>query len=115
MNILNFPPARGKANIDGGGSATAFSAVTGARWVLTHGFISWANVTSSVTVSLYEIDAANSGVLSLFMVSTTSGFININLGEIGVQASTTGTRLMFNTGAIAATIAGLFAGYYTGS
>jgi hypothetical protein len=115
---MNYPiqnPARGRVFIDGGGSATAFAGVAGSRWVLTNGFIAWQNVVASVTFLLYEIDSTNSNPFIQLTMSTTGGFCSMELGDVGNQASTTGTRLMMNTGAVVGTFTAVFSGYYTGS
>lgn len=107
--------ANGKPKIDGGGSATAFAAVAGARWNLCNGTYFWANMDTSATVSVYEIDSSNSTVIVTFMTSATTGIYSTEFGDHGFQASQTNTRLMFNTGAVAGTIGGIFTGFYTGS
>jgi hypothetical protein len=114
MDVFQYTPARGRVKIDGGGSATAFGLIAGARWVLTAAAIFWANLTSSVTVSLYDIDSTNSSQFVQFMASSTNGFCQMALEDTGIQASATGTRLVFNTGAVAGTFTALFTGYYTG-
>jgi len=115
---MNFPiqsPARGRVFIDGGGSATAFAGVAGSRWVLTQGFVAWQNVIASVTFALYEINDSQSNAFIQLVMSTTGGFCNFDMGDVGNQASTTGTRLIVNTGSVVGTFTGIFAGYYTGS
>jgi hypothetical protein len=108
-------PARGRVYLDGGGSATAFAATTGNRWVLTHAALAYSQMVPSATVALYEIDGTNSNVIWQGNVSATVGSFAINLGLVGNQASATATRLMVYAAAVAGTITGLFAGYYTGS
>jgi hypothetical protein len=108
-------PARGRAILDGGGSVTAFAASTGNRWVLTHAALAYCGVAGSVTVALYDIDGTNSNVIWQGNISATVGSFAINLGLVGNQASATATRLMLYMGAVAGTLTGLFAGYYTGS
>jgi hypothetical protein len=108
-------PARGKVYIDGGGSATAFVAQTGGRWVLTHAAMAYSQMVASATIALYEINSTDSNVIWQGNISATVGFANINLGDVGCQASATGTRLMMYTAAVAGTFTGIFAGYYTGN
>ena len=115
MGVWEQNPARARLKIDGGGSSTAFSAVVGARWVLQAGVFAWANLLNSCTITLYEFNATNSSAFFTFMASATSGFRSYNLGEHGIQASSSySSRMVFNTGAVTGTVCGLFSGYYTG-
>jgi hypothetical protein len=82
---------------------------------MTNGFISWANLLSTVTVSLFEMDASQSAVFMTLMVSATSGYVPIVLGDVGFQASVAASRMFINTGPIAGTFTAFFSGYYTGS
>ena len=116
MGVWEQSPARGKVNLDGGGSATAFASMAQARWVLQAGAVGWQNILNSCAISLMEIDnATSSGIMFTFMASTTSGFCSFNLGEHGIQASSlTPSRMVFNVGGVAGTYTGMFSGYYTG-
>lgn len=114
MNYANFMPARGRARIDGGGSATIFSATSGGKWVCQTGMVGWQNAATSITVALYEIDATNSAVVFSFSTSATSGLQQVYFGEMGQLASVTNTRMILNTGAITGSVWGAFSGYYQG-
>jgi hypothetical protein len=115
MGVWEQSPARGHPNLDGGGSATAFSAVSGSRWVLQGGAIGWQNMAAIATISLIELDTTNSGVIFTFVASLSNGIANFFLGEHGMQASSSySSRLVMNAGAVAGTITGMFTGYYTG-
>jgi hypothetical protein len=61
------------------------------------------------------LSATNSAAIIVFMASATSGFFPADLGDVGYQASATGTSLRMNVGAVTGTYTGLFTGYYTGS
>lgn len=114
MGIWSQSPARARLKVDGAASATAFAALSQARWVLQAGVIGWANVLTSATVSLYEIDSTNSAAFFVFMTSATSGMYDFNLGDHGIQASSSySSRMVFNTG-VAGTYSAMFTGYYTG-
>jgi len=114
MGVWQQLPARARVKIDGAASATAFSAVSGACWVLQAFALGWSNAVNSCTISLYEIDTTNSAPFFVMQTSTTNGALSIFLGEHGIQASSSySSRMVFNTGATG-TWSGLFSGYYTG-
>lgn len=116
MDTGNHSPLRARLKIDGGGSSTAFASATGSRWVWTAGNITWANLDTSCTFSLYEFNATNSAQFWQFLATATNGIVNIEFGDIGIQASSSySSRMVFNTGAVAGTVCGLFVGYQTGS
>lgn len=107
-------PATARVKIDGAASATAFAAVSGARWVLQAGAIGWSNAVNSCTISLYEIDSTNSAPFFVMQTSATNGFFSFYMGPIGVPASSTYTsRMVFNTGQTG-TWSAMFTGYYVG-
>jgi hypothetical protein len=114
MNPWQQNPATVRLKIDGAASATAFAAVTGARWVLQAGAIGWSNAVNSCTISLYEIDSTNSAPFFVFQTSATNGLYSFYLGDIGIQASSSYTsRMVLNTGALG-TWSAMFTGYYVG-
>jgi hypothetical protein len=114
MGVWEQNPARARIKIDGGGSATAFGAVAGARWVLQGAAFGWRNAASSITVCLMEHDSTNSTTFLCFATSATNGFQSFFLGEHGIQASSSySSRMALNVGAITGTFTALFTGYYT--
>ena len=115
MDYNNFPRARGVAATDGGGSATLFSALTGGRWNVMNGTISFVNMVNSCTISLYELDSTDSARIVDFMSSATSGSFIFQAGPIGIAASVTSSRFVLITGAVTGTICAVFSGYYTGA
>ena len=113
MNIGNQNRLQARINQDGAGSATAFAAITGGRWVLVGGMIGWSNAPST-TIGLYEIDSTNSGCFLQFQTSATNGAYSFFFGPIGIQASSSySSRMVFNSGQ-AGTWTALFSGYSTG-
>lgn len=115
MNIYQFPRAFGKVAVDGGGSATVFSALAGGRWNLLAGELGYTSLLNSCTVSLYEIDSSQSSVYFRTMTSATSGVLHFNYGPIGAQASATTSRLVIEIGTYVGSFHGAFSGYYVGS
>lgn len=115
MDAFSNNPFSTHVNIDGGGSATAFAAITGGRWHMQAFSIGYQNMTSSVTISFLEIDSTNSGIIWTAQVSGTGGTLNHYLGEWGYMASSSfSSRLVFNMGGTAGTMTGIFTGFSTG-
>ena len=115
MDTGNHSPLRARIKIDGGGSSTAFASATGSRWNLTQGVVTWANLDTSTTISLYEFNATNSVQFLTFIASASHGIVNMDFGEYGVQASSSvASRLVFNVGTVGGTVCAFFAGYQTG-
>lgn len=116
MGVWEQNPARGRCNIDGAASSTAFPSVSFARWVCQGGAIGWANAATACVLSLYEIDdATSSAAFFVFRTTATSGFYSFFLGDNGVQASSTyASRMVFNASGTTGTFTGMFSGYYVG-
>lgn len=115
MDISAYSPLSARLKTDGGGSSTAFASATGSRWNLKAGFISWANLDTSTTLSLYEFNATNSALFLTMMATCTHGSVMINFSDFGIQASSSyASRMVFNVGSVGGTVCGLFVGYQTG-
>lgn len=115
MDVAAYSPLSARLKIDGGGSSTAFASATGSRWVLKGGLISWANLDSSTTYSLYEFNATNSALFFTGMATTTHGIVDFCFSDYGVPASSSyASRMVFNVGSIAGTFCALFTGYQIG-
>lgn len=116
MDISAYSPLSARLKFDGGGSSTAFASATGSRWNLKAGFITWANLDTSTTLSLYEFNATNSVVFLTMMATCTHGSLMFNFSDYGIKASSSvGSRLVFNVGTVGGTVCGLFVGYQTGA
>lgn len=115
MDVGAYSPLNARVKIDGGGSSTVFGSATGSRWNLKSALVGWSNLDTSVTISLYEFNATNSTQFFQFMATATHGIVDFAFPDFGVQASSSyASRLVFNVGAVAGTVCGLFVGYQTG-
>lgn len=117
MSEFNQARATKRFKIDGSDSVTLFASVTASRWVLTGGFIGWAQASVSSIFSLIETWDSVSTVFFRWNSSITTRVCDFYLGPHGIQASAeySGLKLAVDVNTAATgSYTGAFSGYYTG-
>jgi hypothetical protein len=120
LNLQNNYPARGKSGIvDSQATSTAsgFAAIDNTKWVLQYAALGFCNANASATIGMFETTASGSfsetGVFFQTLVTTTSGLLYIDLGDVGIQASDSGSRMGVFVGSCTLSWTLLTSGYYT--
>lgn len=114
MDILRHHIISKRVEITSPGSATVFAAIDNARWNLVGGYVAWRTLTTGAGCFLLEQDATATGNTWFVQASATSGNTHFFVGDIGVQSSSSNSRLAFSVDS-SGTVIGMFTGYYTGN
>ena len=120
MGVFHQEPLRYRGVLDGSNSATVFSSVTGTRWVLTGGFVSFAQASGVSQFSLIETYDSDSSSFFQWDASLTSDSFFFDLGPVGVQGTITttlpsGLKIAIDVGATGTgSYSCMFSGYRTG-
>lgn len=117
--MLSQQPLRYIGTLDTSASAIVFASATASRWTLTNFSIGWENVSLSgamATIMLYEGTSVTvSTIFFQFDVSTSNGLYDLNMGEVGIQASDAETSMRLQTGTDeSGSFTAMFTGYYGG-